>query len=288
MTVALAAAVALARLDRQHKEAVDAISNRLSDDNAETRYKAVSALGELGPHASAALPAILRSLSDKQAFIRVDAADAAGLIAAPSPSEETMEALAGVLKDEDSSVRSAAVRSLSSFGPQVWKTAAAVREGLLTPRDPNGDDFGKHAMELFARFDPPPIDFLAEAASDQRYGDAARIAALHQLGILQSPARSALPTIRRMLRESARPAYGDSNSIRVEAAEALLAVDPEGGPALVAPALLEYLKGSWSLMNGRAWDASGRVWRAPRDRHCRICWRRSGRTTSKRNGPLNQ
>jgi HEAT repeat protein len=241
--VAFAAATAVARLDPDDEAAVKAIRDHLRRDDAGVRCAAAEALGGLGPRASSALPALLRALRDDNGFVREAAADAVGLVAASPPKAEAVDALAALLRDERAYVRTAALRSLRSFGPHAWPALPALREGLLAPHhDPGLRDFDAAAVAWLARFDPPPVDFLAEVLTDHRFQYATRRAAVQQLGALGPQARPAFPALRRVLREPQSDDGDGRGPLRLDAAEALLAVDPDGGPAVAAPALVELME----------------------------------------------
>jgi HEAT repeat protein len=242
--VALAAAEAVARLDADDTEAVDAIRTRLRHDDAKQRAAAAGALADLGPRARAALPALLAALSDKDGDARANAADAVGRIAPGSPaSADAVGALTALLKDgQPEHVRRAAVRALLRLGPHARAAISALREGLSVTSDEHWTRANLEAVALLARFNPPPVELLAEAAADRRSTYEARRTALEQLAALGPRARAALPTLLRMLKEPRQPDDRGADSRRIEVAWALLDIDPEGAPAVVAPVLLERVK----------------------------------------------
>jgi len=243
--IALAAAKAVARLDADDPEAVEAIRARLRHDDAKQRAAAAGALADLGPRARAALPALLAALSDKDGDARANAADAVGRMAPGSPaSPDAVAALADLLKDgQPERVRHAAVGALLRFGPHAHAAIPALREGLsVTGVERFWHRTNVDAVALLARFDPPPVELLADAAADRRSTYEARLAALQQLAALGPRARAALPTLLRMHKEPPLPDDRGADSRRVELAWALLDIDPEGAPAVVAPVLLEQVK----------------------------------------------
>ena len=229
-SVTLAAATTLARLDVDDVEGVKFIQDCLSRSDSEVREAAAKALGELGPRAASALPTLLLALRDKEASVRSSAAGAVGSVAVSAPTEEIVDVLAALLKDDKDYVRASAVRSLRSFGPRVWKAIAALREGLLAPDAPFASEgFDNHAIDLLARFNPPPIDFLSQVVADRRFNKT-RQAAVRQLGILRSQAPGALPALRRVLREPIKDGALVHGQLQLDAAEALLAIDPDESP----------------------------------------------------------
>jgi hypothetical protein len=171
-------------------------------------------------------------------------------------------ALGALLKEEkDEDLQYFAVRSLRSFGPHAWTALPALRE-LLTPRDKEsyGSRVDGEAVALLGCFDPPPVEFLAGLLEDSRSSYLAGGAAVEQLGALRPRARLALPSLRRALRMPKRL----DGAVRLVVAEAILAIDPEGGPALAAPRLLQLAKELSSHERYRAQRLLGRCGAAAR------------------------
>ena len=78
--VRVAAAMALAEIGEDAREAVPALIKTMDDKDVEVRGAAVFALGEIGPAARAAVLALTRRLKDDDADIRKAAALALGKI----------------------------------------------------------------------------------------------------------------------------------------------------------------------------------------------------------------
>jgi hypothetical protein len=241
--VALAAAQALARLEASDDRPIKTIEQRLRHAGPKVRCAAAEALGELGPRGRPALPALLRALKDKNEGVRHAAVTAIGRIAPGSPLQrEAVGALTALLKAEKGAVASTVLPSLPRFGPHAWTTVPIVRERLSAL----GEGRGWHhpdvdAVAFLARLSPPPIELLAEVLEDRRSSYAAQQAVARQLRTLGRRASLALPSLRRALR-APQEAGDDRRPLRLTVAETLLAIDPEGAPALVAPVLLALAK----------------------------------------------
>jgi hypothetical protein len=111
------------------------------------------------------------------------------------------------------------------------------------------------AVAILGRFEPPAVELLSELLEDSRSPFAIRVAALGQLRALGPRARFALGTLDRMLWSSdavveITEPIGDAIRVaeraqfRLRIADAILSIDPEGGPARVAPFLLWLAKRS--------------------------------------------
>ena len=240
-TVALAAAKALARLDPRADDAVAAVQTRLGHADAAVRSAAAAALAELGPRAAAALPALLRALKDKDQSVRAAAAGAVGPVAASSP-RQAVAALAVLLKHEpDEGVWHDAINSLRCLGPHAWVAMPILREALMAPH--YGWRSTPHKIiALLTRFDPPPVELLAAVLAEERSRPITRRKVARRLGTLGSRARAALAVLRRVLADPQEDEGVNRTSLRLDAAEAILAIDPDGGPALATPPLLALLK----------------------------------------------
>jgi HEAT repeat protein len=241
-TVAVAAASAVARLDAEDSEAVEAIERRLRADDADERRTAAKALADLGPRCKSALPGILKSLDDNEQQVRFAAVNAIGEIAPASPSaRKAAEALAALLKSErQSEVRTKAIRALYCFGPDAWVALPVIREKWLARTlNPDAPGLDREEVALLGRFRPPPVELLAAILADKEQDPAARNEAATQLGSLGSRARAALPALRQVLREPMKRDFGHWISPHGHAIDTLLEIDPKGAPALVVPVLVE-------------------------------------------------
>jgi HEAT repeat protein len=236
-TVSLASARALVRLDAHSVEAIESIQALMAHSDPSVRSAAVKTLADLGRRGSAALPSLLKVLRDSDSSVRATAACAVGSVAADLP-QEGVAALVALLKQEDNElVWRQAIRSLASLGSHTWSAIPTLKARLAASRN---RDYGPacDAVVLLARFDPPPVELLVELLLDFHTHTSARQVAARQITILGSRARIALPALRQAIQDT-RP---EMVWLRLDVAEALLAVDPVDGPALVAPALLGLAK----------------------------------------------
>jgi HEAT repeat protein len=246
--VALAAAGALVQLDADDKEGLRAIEKLLQSSDLETRYLAIRTIGDLGAKGVAALPTLLKALTDEHEALRAVAAKAVGRVApAASSRAEALAALTALLKvaklEDDTQL--AVIGALRGLGPQSWESLPALRKLLSTPdHTPGGRSWpDRESIALLAQFDPPPVELLAELLASRGPAHDGRGAAAKELGRLGPRARLALPVLRRVLQDTEeRQEDSGSDSIRLYVAEAILDIDPQGGPSLVAPVLLELSK----------------------------------------------
>jgi HEAT repeat protein len=258
LSVRLAAARALVRLG-EPEEAVAAVKARLGEINEVERSEdarlkeviersaAASTLGEMGPAARSALPELLKALGHEHDDVRGAAAVAVGLVATDERGQrEATTALAALLKVEQHNwVRERAVRSLLRFGPSAWTSVQTLGPKFRTKDLDDRPFLDSTAIALLARFDPPPVELLAELAEDRRVDQDIRRSAVEQLQAIGPRARSALPALRRLVRQpldTRDDSFQSTNGLTLSAAAALLVIDPEGAPELVAPILLKFLE----------------------------------------------
>ncbi len=203
---------------------------------------------EMGPAAHSTLPDLPVPLADTDAQVRADASRSLGTVAVDAPGQrEAVGALIALLQNEqDELVRIRAVESLQRFGPQAWAAEPALRQELR-PRDNRYDVSGlkSHTIALLARFDPPPVKLGVALAEHEQFDGEVRRYAAEQLEALGPRARAAVPALRRLVRqvpEAGSDFWEPKKMSPLEAAEALLAIDPEGAPAVLVPVCLDLLK----------------------------------------------
>jgi HEAT repeat protein len=238
--VSLAAARALVQLDADADEAIEAIKGCLHNPDAQVRSDALAALDDPRLPFQTVLPLLLRALGDKNGQVRAAAADAVGRVGPAAPRESVAALVALLEKEEEGQVRFSVVRSLRCFGPHAWAALPALRESLRVP-DARGDyrSSNKEVIALLARFNPPPVELLADVLADPRWDSGVWDAAAGQLVALGPRARAALPELRKMLRGREEP---------LDVVRALLAVDPKDGPALAAPVLVELARSTTDFL----------------------------------------
>jgi HEAT repeat protein len=244
--ISLPAAQAILRLGSQD-EAIKAIKVWLDSREIKARCAALSTLCQLGPAARSALPDLLRALTDNEVEVRSLAAFAIGPIAREGPEQkEVIAAISTLLKQEkDGYVRYCAIKSLHLMGPHAWTTTEELYKSLHFKEQNarTSADSAQAALHLLTRFDPPPVDLLAEIIEDNTVSKSIQEQALRELAILGKRARAALPALRRLLRQppKANDDFWSADS-REGVVDTILAIDPEEGPALVLPILLEIAK----------------------------------------------
>ncbi len=88
---------------------IEEVIQLLSNENQETRRKAIRRLGQLGPEAAVALPQLRKALNDLDFIIRLEAAIAIGFV---GTKEDTMYLLP-LLDDENEAVRFQTISALA-------------------------------------------------------------------------------------------------------------------------------------------------------------------------------
>jgi HEAT repeat protein len=252
-SVVLAAARALIRIDPEDRQGMKTLVACLKDRPAEVRADAATTLARAGLRAREALPELLRAVDDGDGRVRCAAVAALGQLAPGTGSEASaLVALGARLNDSTDEGRPAraAVRALRQFGPRAWSVALQVRKAFPNLDQPN-DSIGGEVVHLLARLRPPPLEFLGEVLTDHRSTYLARQAAVAHLVALGPRARRTLPRLRLALAEPRD--YGV-----LEICQALLAIDPENAPALVAPLLLDLLRKEESMERDNALWLLGR------------------------------
>jgi HEAT repeat protein len=193
-----------------------------------SRYRAIHALGAIGPEAEAAVPALAVILRrDPERFLRAEAALA--LSKMRPASVRAVPALAEALGDEDQKVRMYAVIALATMGrasrPAVPALTAALKDDTnqahvstfyFTIQEEAAIALGR-ATSGTPEAVPVLMETLRAAPSDRL-----RWAAARALGTVGTEARPAVPLLRTLLRDE-----GPVPRWVVE--EALL--DIEGNPA---------------------------------------------------------
>ncbi len=179
----------------------------LNDPNAQARYRAVHALGAIGPEAGAAVPALATILrEDPERQLRVEAALA--LSKMRPASEGAVPALAAALADEDRGVRMYAVIALAGMGaasrPAIPALTAALRDDAnqiyvstftFTIQEEAAIALGRASAGT-----PEAVPVLMETLRSSP-SDRLRQAATRALGKVGTEARPAVPLLRTMLQE---------------------------------------------------------------------------------------
>jgi HEAT repeat protein len=220
------------------ERAVPALTAALEDVDDGVCESAVCALGEFGTNARAAVPALVRCLRSNVVRRRRSVALTLSRIGAPA-----VPALADLLKDDDSRMRCAAAGAL---GQLDCKPVALIPAMIDAARKSTRDDRGA-ILAALRQFGPEAVAALAIALREGdaffafdvgdvlvAVGEAAvpalcrelddsgvvlRTRVIRILGRIGAPAERAVPRLVRLL---------ENHELRVEAADALARIAPEG------------------------------------------------------------
>jgi serine/threonine protein kinase len=121
------AAEALGNLGGQAGAAVPALTSLLGDRQETVRWRTAEALGKIGPEARAAVPALVRGLSET-GLVATESAKALGRIG--SPAREAVPSLAGGLRSPDVYFRREVAKALVRIGPEASGAVPSLIEGL--------------------------------------------------------------------------------------------------------------------------------------------------------------
>ncbi|HWY85292.1 MAG TPA: HEAT repeat domain-containing protein, partial [Gemmataceae bacterium] len=189
--------------NKDMKDAVTLLKNSLKDKESVVKYRAVEALGRIGPAARDALPEVIGATDDLNTFeTRQAAATALGQIALDKngPSGNVLNALYDRLrKDSSSQVRLASIRALTTLGGSL---DSKMRPGLVKALDlavykdlePSVRIWADMAvMSVLKTVDQGRVD---RVAGELKNTDAAtRAEAAQVLGTIGADAKRALPPL---------------------------------------------------------------------------------------------
>lgn len=111
------------------KTAVPVLVKRLSHSEADARLAAIYVIETIGKDAMSAAEALIRSLDDQDSFVRWGAARALGEMA-PAGAATAAPLLAKLVNDQRMDTRSAAVLTLTRYGPEAKAAAPALARAL--------------------------------------------------------------------------------------------------------------------------------------------------------------
>lgn len=166
-------------------DAVPDLATALTDEQVVVRWAAANALWAIGPGAGQATAALNAALSDDQWIVRYSAARALGAIAGGEdpPTEETIEALAERLTDDDSRVCEAAAFALEDIGPPARRAISALGDAAT--------GIGRAGPGACKLIDTGPA--IDEVMFES--GWTVRWAAVRALGVVGKGNRQALPPL---------------------------------------------------------------------------------------------
>lgn len=228
------AAYELGRLGREGKAAVPRLTKSLRDKHTGVAAVAALALGRMGVGAEPAVPALVEMLGEdhvgpyaREALSAIGPAAIDPLIEALEPPEwehfkqqnpEVPVAQHIEMFRRRCDARGAAATVLGMMGPQANKAIPALI-GVLE----NDARYGSNAAEALARVGQEAVEPLIKVTnSDEEEVRELGADALRRMG---SAAKAAVPALVRLLRDK-------DDSVRLDAAEALLVVEPDHPAAL--------------------------------------------------------
>jgi HEAT repeat protein len=231
------------------------------DDNADVRASAATALGQMRPIPSTAIPDLIAALQDKDERVRSAAAytvaalgrgaekaipalvemlarnhDASaaieGLAAMGPAAKAAVPSLIAVLKDRNRSavVRALAAAALSRIDPLAAQVITALVDGLQEAERLNGFGFANMCENALSRIGPAAVPALAAALADPQYK--ARRRAVASLALLGRAGNEVLPALSKALDD-------DDPQARTEAGGGLGQMGPRALATLLSSAKSE-------------------------------------------------
>ena len=205
------------------KPGVKALIGMIRREDPEIRWRAVNALGSIGPEASAAIPALLALLDDKAEAhcgsvpvqICPYAARALGRIG--SDSAVAAPKIAAMLSSESPELRLAAAEALGDLGP-VARDFAPLLKARLKDDDQYVRAHAAIALSRIGEVDTSSVPQLVEALEIEQFGlwwGEPRYWAAEALGNFGPAAKEAIPALEKALKRPLDPGS------RQAAAEAL-------------------------------------------------------------------
>ncbi|MGB7443992.1 MAG: HEAT repeat domain-containing protein [Coleofasciculaceae cyanobacterium] len=208
--------------------AVPALIEALNDENKQVRWRAASALGDIGAEASSAVPTLIETLQDEDEYVRRIAAFSLGKIG--SAATAAVPNLVEALHDSDLNLQSVAAYALGKIGSE---DATAVSE-LIEALQNSKAEVRWNAATALGRIGAEPsstVPALIEALQDkEKY---VRRSAADALGQFASQAAPAVNALVKALQD-------ENKYVRLNAASALGQIGAEAKPAV--PALIKALQ----------------------------------------------
>ncbi|GAB4206178.1 MAG: hypothetical protein Fur006_63040 [Coleofasciculaceae cyanobacterium] len=208
--------------------AVPFLINALKNEDKQVRWRAASALADIGAEASAAVPALITALHDADEYIRRIATYALGKIG-PEASTAVPD-LIEALQDSDRSLRLVAAYALGKIGSEA---ASAVPSLIATLQDANVEVRLNAATALGRIGADAQTAVPALIAALQDKDKYVRQSAADALGHFGAKAKTAVPALITALKD-------EHKYVRLNAASALGRIGLEAKPAI--PALIGALQ----------------------------------------------
>ena len=253
---ARAAVPALVQELRNQGDGKDTIAINIGE-NAFFRYpgprsRAATALGQIGPEAKAAVPALAQVLKDDDSSIRTAAARALGNIGTAA-----VPALLKALQNDDARVRAASVTGLGQISPnavsalgEIGADAKAAVPALVAAFKDASNELRTTIVAVLKAIGPVAVPILTRSLGDQENASGVRQGVAMALGTFGRQAKTAVPALEKALKD--RGPY-----VRGAAADALGKIGPAAMHAV--PALRALLDDPFVLVRQAARKAIVRI-----------------------------
>lgn len=126
------ATMALAQMGPKARLAVPALLEALKSPDKNVRSSAAFVLGRIGTEAKSAVPDLIDALKDSNQDVRLAAAIALQWIGS-EVKRTAVNALVGVLKEQDADLRGRAASALADSGPEARYALPALKKALKDP-----------------------------------------------------------------------------------------------------------------------------------------------------------
>ncbi len=196
----------------------------LKSNDPGMRLSAAWALGEIGPHAVAAVPALIAVFTDQNTNARWNALEAVGKIG-PGAAQAVPD-LIEVLKHQEATTRWKAAWSLGAIGPG----ASAAVPSLTNALQDGDPDVRAHAAQALGKIGAQAASAapaLAALLQDQDWQ--VRMYAAGALGTVGPSAATAIPALQQALNDA-------NEAVRLRAQEALKAIEQQPAQSQQQPA----------------------------------------------------
>lgn len=251
-----------------------ALSRNLQDPEVEPREAAAQTLAALAPRAPAESVADLGSklaaaVSDSQESVRAYAVEAIGALGAPGARlvPTVKPALERALGDKSARVRGAAAAALGQLGAGVPGTVALLTKALSDPVH----DVRKMAVISLEKMGPDAAPATKALARQLRGKEIyLRVFAADALTAIGPRARAALPELKAMVKRGWKDIEGspemEARDLPAAVARAIASIEAKApkvakkgaaGAAVVKGHFEEANTGTFDLVDGIAWPASG-------------------------------
>lgn len=219
------ALIALRAAGPKAQPAVPALTQALSDDDAEVRRYAAFALGSIGPGAKDAVPALVRGLEDREVGVQYACCYAVGQIGPDA--QNAVEVLKDLREGENRIVAIRASESIYRIDKDRQANEVDFLIDMFTDEF-NADPWRVEAMVTLARLEPKSakkaMPFLRQMYRGQ--DSFLQVRMLDATARIESEQTAALvPPLQQFMKN-----VNESARVRIEAARTLARIDPEKVP----------------------------------------------------------